>query len=194
MKWLFALCLVACHGHPVEHRTPSSPPPAQLPPRVTVEPADAPSIYGLQLQLRTAHGKTVGLDAGRGQITLVSMFYGSCPAACPALIDEVGRVLADSPVQDARVLLVSFDAEHDTPARLTELARDHHLDSHWTLASASDGDARALAAVLDLHYRKLADGSFAHDSVVVAVDADGRPIARMRGLGDHAALAAALRK
>jgi protein SCO1/2 len=92
------------------------------------------------------------------------------------------------------VLLVSFDPANDTPARLQQVAREHHLDARWTLASATDGDARTLAAVLDVHYRKLGDGSFAHDSVVVALDADGRPIARMRGLGDHAALAAALRK
>ena len=121
------------------------------------------------------------------------MFYGTCPAACPVLVEEIDRVLAASSDANARVVLVSFDAARDTPARLRELAREHHLDDRFTLASASDGDARVLAAALGIKYRKLADGSFSHNLAVVALDADGRPLARMDRLGDDAALEAVLR-
>jgi hypothetical protein len=128
----------------------------------------------------------------RGHVVLVSMFYGSCPAACPALIDDIGRVLAEVPDSDARVLLVSFDAARDTPQHLAELAREHHLDARWTLVAAGEDDARALAGALGFRYRKLASGAFWHTTAVVALDREGRPIARMDRLGDHAALAAAI--
>jgi len=132
------------------------------------------------------------LDVDRGHPVLVSMFYGSCAAACPALIDDIARVLAESSNPDARVLLVSFDAARDTPARLAELAREHHLDARWTLTAASEPDARALAARLGFRYRKLPDGNYAHSATVVALDREGRPIARMERLGDHDSLRAAL--
>lgn len=94
--------------------------------------------------------------------------------------------------RDVRILLVSFDAARDTPERLRELATARHLDARWTLAAADDGDARVLAAALGIKYRKLADGSFSHTSAIVALDGEGRPLARMDRLGDHAELVAAL--
>jgi protein SCO1/2 len=123
------------------------------------------------------------------------MFYGSCASACPVLVDEISRTLAALPPSvsaDARVLLVSFDAARDTPARLTELAQLHRLDERWTLAAAADDDARTLAAVLGIRYRAVPNGQFAHTSVVVALDRAGRPIARLDGIGDPAPLVAAL--
>ena len=156
-------------------------------------PSTVPSLYDLGLQLRTADDHTVGLDVARGHVVLVSMFYGTCPAACPVLVEEIERLLAASSDANARVVLVSFDAARDTPARLRELAREHHLDDRFTLASASDGDARVLAAALGIKYRHLPDGSFSHNIAVVALDADGRPLARMDRLGDDAALEAVLR-
>ncbi len=154
--------------------------------------APAESLYTLPVQLHAASGKTVGLDVARGHPVIVSMFYGSCPAACPALIDDLTRVLAEAP--DARVVLVSFDAARDTPARLRQLAREHHLDARWTLAAADERDARAVAAVLGMRYRKLANGEYWHTTAIVVLDKDGRPIARSDRLGDHAALVAALRR
>jgi protein SCO1/2 len=132
------------------------------------------------------------LEQQRGHTVLVSMFYGSCAAACPALIDDIARVLAENPASDARVLLVSFDPARDTPARLRELAREHHLDSRWTLTAAPESEARALAAALGFRYQRLPDGNFAHSANVVALDRDGRPIGRMDRLGDHDSLRAAL--
>jgi protein SCO1/2 len=179
MKWLLAIvAAAACTTRPSDHA-------AVVPPPIPT----GPSIYDLDITLE-ADGP-IELDVDRGRRTLVSMFYGSCAAACPALIDEIARVMRDAP-SDTRVLLVSFDAARDTPARLRELARAHHLDDRWTLAAAAEPDARELAAVLNIRYRALANGDFNHTSAVVLVDADGRPLARMDGLGNHSALVAAL--
>jgi protein SCO1/2 len=179
--------LVACNArHPAERAVPI---PSAAPAFVT----DAPSIYELPITLRDAEGRTIGLDNQRGHRVLVAMFYASCGVACPALIDELGRVLDEAPGSDARVLLVSFDAARDTPQRLRDLIAIHRLDARWTLAAAGDADARVLASVLGTRYRKLPSGEFFHTSPIVALDAEGRPIARSGGPGGREGLTAALR-
>jgi cytochrome oxidase Cu insertion factor (SCO1/SenC/PrrC family) len=158
----------------------------------TAESPGGPSIYDLDVHLRDAAGRDVGLDVLRGHRVLVAMFYTSCPATCPILIDDIARLLAEAKQPDARVLLISFDPEHDTPARLAELARARRLDARWELAAASAYDARTIAAVLGIKYKHVASGSFVHGYTVVALDGDGHPRARSQRAGDHGALVQAL--
>ncbi len=174
--------LAACSGHATVHDAPK---PAKV--------GTGPSLYELALPLTSQSGSAIRLDVDRGHPTLVSMFYGSCTAACPALIDRISRTLDEAKARDARVLLVSFDPARDTPDKLAVLAREHHLDARWTLAAASPEDARTLAAVLGIKYRVLQDGEFFHTSVVVALDGSGATLARAEGLGDSPALVEALR-
>jgi protein SCO1/2 len=140
------------------------------------------SIYPLELALRDFDGETIGVDVFRGHPVVVSMFYGSCPAACPLIISHIKRVESSLPPSeraDLRVLLVSFDAERDTPARLREIARAHRVDvARWRLAAGSDDAARQLANVLGVEYRKGEEGFFSHNSVISVLDRDGRVVAR----------------
>jgi len=190
MKKLIALLAVACSAHPTA-RAVQPPPPAKPAPAH----GTGPSLYALAIDVTTAEGAKTSLAVDRGHPTLVSMFYGSCAAACPLLIDTLDRTLLQLPEgsrDGARVLLVSFDPARDTPARLRELIRVHHLDARWTLASARDLDARTLAAVLGIRYRSTPDGQFFHTSAIVALDGEGRTLARMDGIADPAPLVAAL--
>lgn len=191
MKMLIALLAVGCSAHPTARKVqPRTAEPMAAPAR-----GSGPSLYDLPISLTDAAGSREALDIDRGHPTLVSMFYGSCAAACPLLIDTLDRTLQQLPEPSragARVLLVSFDPARDTPARLRELVRIHHLDPRWTLAAASDLDARTLAAVLGIRYRETPDGQFFHTSAIVALDANGRSTARMDGIGDPSALVAAL--
>lgn len=185
------LLVAACSGGSRDHGVPSTTPPVSIP---AVEPAATtvgPSIYELAVPLRDADNRTVAIDVNRGHRVLVSMFYGSCAIACPALIGYMKQV-ADAAGDDTRVLLVSFDAARDTPAHLGALVASHRLDAKWTLASASPTDARTLAALLGIKYRATADGEFVHNSVIVALDEEGRPMARLDGLRDSQPLLAAL--
>jgi len=192
---LFISLATACSapGHPVE--------PVPAAPAATAAPTPAapnvpePSIYDLELRLRDANNHDVGLDIQRGHPVLITMFYASCPVACPVLIDELGRIASELPpaVQaDLRIVLVSFDPR-DTPAVLSELAATRKLDARWTLAGASEIDARTLAAVLGFKYRKLANGDYFHGATIVALDADGQPIARAEKMGQRETLFAAFR-
>lgn len=193
-----ALAVAACSGnHRGERATPAPAPatshvvaPEPLP--LPVPPREAePSIYDLELTFRGADGGEVALDVGRGQPTLISMFYGSCSTACPALIGYMKQVAREAG-PDTRVLLVSFDPARDTPEKLSQLMATYKLDERWTLAAADDASSRTLAAVLGIKYRPVESGEFFHNSVIVALDRDGSPVARMNGLGDYRELVSAL--
>jgi protein SCO1/2 len=126
-----------------------------------------------------------GLDVFRGHPVVIGMFYGRCPAACPLTMSTIQWAEDRLPAarrDDLRVLLVSFDAEHDTPAALAELADRHGADpARWRLTSLPEDDARALANVLGIHYRQIGD-RFQHDVVFTVLDRDGRVAARHVGV------------
>jgi protein SCO1/2 len=145
--------------------------------------ADVPpdSVYQLHAQLTTQTAATAGLDLHRGHPTLITMFYGSCPAACPMLITSMQvyeSQLDESAQAQLRVLLVSFDAPRDTPRELDRLAKLHRADAtRWTFASAADPDARRIAALLGISYRRLPNGDFDHSLLITLLDGDGRVVA-----------------
>lgn len=154
-------------------------------------------LYDLDLALVDQDGKKLGLDAFRGHRVLVSMFYASCPYACPTLISDIRRLerrLSPAARADLRVLLVSFDPERDTPSALLELMKTRDLDrSRWALCTTSPDSTRDLAAVLGIKFRKLANGGFNHTSLITVVDRDGTVLAHSEGLGgDNDDLALAL--
>lgn len=174
------------------------PPPACHEEMPAGEAATAASIYELDLDLRAQNGQIVELSVHRGHPVLVSMFYASCPQACPMLIQKLQAIeakLDPAARADLRVVMVSFDPERDDPAALTQLATRHGLDDRWTLASVPEAQVRDLSAVLGIRYRQLPDGEFNHSSVITLLDADGRPIERLDGPGapDEALVAALAR-
>jgi len=163
--------------------------PAEAAPRVASAPPAAigEPIYDLAIPLRDQDGAAVGLDVFRGAPVVIAMFYASCPAACPRLLDDIvaiERDLAPAARARLRVLLVSFDPARDTPDALGALATARGVDrTRWKLTSAAEGDARILAAVLGVKFRRLDSGEFFHTSPITVLDGDGRPVARVEGLG-----------
>lgn len=150
------------------------------------EGEEAPSLYDLKAKLQDQSGREVGLDVHRGHPTLIAMFYASCPNACPLLIHDLKQVDAKLPEAArgrVRYLLVSFDPKVDDVPALAAALGKHGLDgARWTLARTSEGSVQEIAAVLDLKFRFLPDGSINHSSAVVLVDGAGRPAARLDGL------------
>ena len=151
-------------------------------------PADAPaSLYQLQAPLVAQDGRAIGLDVYRGQPVLVTMFYAGCQATCPLIIDtlrSVERKLEPAQRQNLRVLLVSIDPEHDTPAALAATARERGLDTaRWTLARTDEQNVRRIAAALGLQYRRLPDGQFSHATQISVLNARGEIIAQSAELG-----------
>jgi protein SCO1/2 len=140
-----------------------------------------PSLYPMSMTLVDQTGARVGFDAFRGHPVVVSMFYASCPAACPLLVSrmkQIDHALPAAARADARYLLVSFDPAHDTPSVLAATAAAHQVDARWRFATGSDDDVQRLAGALDIAYARLAGGGFTHASVLTVLDGQGRVVAR----------------
>ena len=167
------------------------------------EAMDAPpprgdSIYALPASMVDQRGEAVGLDLFRGHPVLISMFYASCPDACPLLIADLQQIERELPARikaDLRIVLVSLDPERDTPDALRTLTHTRHLDeSRWRLLRAPEDTVRDIAAVLGIKYRRLPDGSFNHSSVITLLDPDGAIVERDGAIGGpHEALLHRLR-
>ncbi len=145
------------------------------------------SLYQLQFDVVTQDGRQQRIDLYRGHVTLVSMFYASCPDVCPLLINalqNIDKQLTAAERQRLRVLLVSIDPKHDKPAVLHELANFHHVDaSRWSLAQTREANVRQLAAALGIQYRELPNGDFNHSSVITLLDGEGRIQERTTSIG-----------
>ena len=166
------------------------------------KPAPLPrdSVYQLPLVLTDQAGHAADWRTRRGAPQVVAMFYTSCQYICPLIVDS-GKAVDKSltPQQRARlkILLVSMDPKRDTPAALKNIVDKRQLDTtRWTLASPPQGEVRAVAGVLGVRYRELADGEFNHTSALLLLDADGRILARTEQVGStpDPAFIAAVRK
>lgn len=160
--------------------------------RVSAKPAQplpGDSVYQLPLSLTDQNARTFDWRSRRGKPQLVSMFYTSCRYICPLIVDSGKGIEAQlTPTQQQRlgILLISMDPARDDPAALKSVADRRELDpARWTLASPSPQSVRAVAGVLGIRYRQLADGEFNHTSELVLLDADGRVLARTDKVGSR---------
>ena len=150
-------------------------------------PLPGDSVYQLSLVLIDQNGRAADWRGRRGKPQLVSMFYTSCKYICPLIVDSgkaIEKQLTPAERQRIGILLISMDPARDTPAALKDIVDKRKLDvARWTLASPPKQDVRAVAGVLGIRYRELADGEFNHTSALVLLDADGRILARTERMG-----------
>jgi len=168
----------------------------QMEPPATSLPGE--SLYQLPADLDSATGDHVALASLAGTPVVVAMFYSSCTTVCPMLTLQMQRFEAAlDPVERFRVrfVMISLDAERDTPSKLAAFAAEHHVDaSRWVIAHAAPANVRSIAAALGVRYRQLPDKSFSHSALITLLDSRGVPVARTQLLaGDDPAFMAALR-
>ena len=150
-------------------------------------PLPSGSVYQLEVALTNQDGRAHGLDVYRGHPVLITMFYGSCPAACPLIIDTLRateKALPAAQRAGLRVLMISIDPERDSVAALRDLATQRRIDTgRWTLARASAEEVRTIAALFNIQYRALPDGQFNHSSIITLLSPQGEIEASSARLG-----------
>lgn len=143
------------------------------------------SVYLLGGKFVDQDGKQVVLAQLAGKPVLISMFYATCPHACPMLISDIKRIEKALPPEvrkELRVVLVTFDPDRDTEEALTKLRDAHGVDTaRWSFLRTDAGKVRELAAVLGIRYRFAADGSIGHSSVISLLDKKGAIAGRIEG-------------
>lgn len=147
------------------------------------------SLYQLSAHMLDQSGHALVWRDQRGRPRVVSMFYTSCRVTCPLIVDS-GKAIEHAlvPAERARIgiTLISLDPKRDTPRALATLAAKRGLDAaRWSLLRPDESDVRAVAGVLGVRYRRLADGDFSHTSALLLLDADGRVLARTDKVGSR---------
>jgi protein SCO1/2 len=150
-------------------------------------PLPPDSVYHVDATLAPAGGGSLEWQSLRGKPRVVTMFYSTCRAVCPMIVESARAVQRSLPQADrSRVgfVLITMDPKRDSPATLAEVQTARHLDSPgWLLLQPREQDVRTLAAILGVRYRQLADGEFNHTTTLVLLDAEGRVLARTENIG-----------
>jgi protein SCO1/2 len=148
------------------------------------------SLYQLDSTWTNDAGAGIKLASLRGRPQIVAMFFANCTYACPLLVYQMQQVQAALPetLRDkVGFTLVSFDTERDTPAALHAYRRQHDLpNGQWTLLRGSANDILDLAALLNVKFKKDAQGQFLHSNVLTLLNAQGEVVCQQIGLNlDH---------
>jgi protein SCO1 len=114
-------------------------------------------------KLRNQDGRAIHLGQFRGKSLLITFIYTRCPSPdfCPLVTHNfavIDRQLAGNPALYARthLLCVSFDPDHDTPARLRAYGAEYigsdakNVFLHWDFAVPAKPELLSMAKYFDV--------------------------------------------
>lgn len=149
--------------------------------RTTLHPPD--------LQLTNQEQKPIDLTDFKGKVVLLTAMYASCGHTCPLLLTQSKEAVAQLSVderRDLRVVAVTLDPGHDTPAVLDGLASHH--DMATPLFNLVTGDPPNVEKVLDqmgiARSRDPETGVIDHANLFLLIDREGTVAYRL-GLGER---------
>ncbi|MGI9305493.1 MAG: SCO family protein [Gammaproteobacteria bacterium] len=123
-------------------------------------------------------GRVVQLASLRGEPTLVSMVYTSCPDTCSVVTRRLRTVVdiaREAMGEDAfSVITIGFDAGVDTPSRMRSYARTQGAgDGRWSFLAGDAATIEAISEDIGFSFVRSARG-FDHLAQISIVDADNR--------------------
>ncbi|MGA2206907.1 MAG: SCO family protein [Terracidiphilus sp.] len=147
----------------------------------------APGDVAPDFKLRNQDGRAIHLEQFRGKALLVTFIYTRCPSPnfCPLITHyfaAIDRQLAASPALYAKthLLCVSFDPEHDTPARLRAYGAEYigseakNAFAHWDFAVPTKPELLEMAKFFDVGITYGADDTITHTLSTTLIDARGK--------------------
>jgi protein SCO1 len=162
---------------------------------VAAEPIAVPELWGID---QTGKRRAL-LDKVDHRTVIVDFIFTRCTSVCSALGNSYQQLQADilekHLEKEVRLVTVSFDPEHDTPAIIADYGRRFRANPEsWTILTPIDSEAlrRALEAFGVVRV-PAPDGQFIHNAAFNVIDRRGR-LARIVDIGEpRKALAAAQR-
>jgi protein SCO1 len=136
------------------------------------------------------NGRRIHLRSYRGDALLLTFIYTRCPFAdfCPKVSDDFAQIYAalrKGPASDSkiRLLSVSIDPAHDTPAVLRQYAAsfrdttttDRPFD-RWEFAAAPKNELPKMAKFFDLYYNPQ-NGQIIHSISTSLISPEGKIVA-----------------
>lgn len=134
-------------------------------------------------------GKPFGSDALRGTVWVADFVFTRCPDVCPALTARMRSLQDRLPAGEdgVRLVSISVDPEHDTPAKLAAYAQRFGAGRGWVFLTGRRDDVAAL--LRDGFKVAWADGGppsspITHSDRFVLVDRDLRIRGYFHGTGE----------
>ncbi len=132
-------------------------------------------------------GKKIRLSDLRSNALAITFIYLRCPLPtyCPLMnrnFSTTRTLLKQMGAQENwRMIFLSLDAEHDTPAMLAAYAKIHQADGkHWSFATAAEPALRRLGDAVGLEFQR--NGlQINHNLRTVVIDVHGRIAHIFRG-------------
>jgi protein SCO1/2 len=144
--------------------------------------------------LLDARGDRVALreELGHGGPVLLQFIFTTCPAVCPALAGTFAaaqeRLAGD--LDGLRMISISIDPEHDTPARLSDYARTFAARPQWHFLT---GELDAVVAVQQA-FDAYRGNKMRHEPLTFLRASPAAPWVRLGGFPSAADLVAEVRK
>ena len=127
---------------------------------------------------RDISGDSLRLADFRGKPLVVNLVFTACVQSCPLVVQSLHRAV--DVAQEAlgadtfSVVTIGFDAEHDTPGRMHDYARDQGVAlDNWHFLSGRGVDIQRLLEELGFLYFPSPRG-FDHLAQTSVLDAEGR--------------------
>src|SRR5580692_5328068 len=138
-------------------------------------------------KLRNQDGRAIHFDQFRGKSLLVTFIYTRCPSPefCPLVTHNfavIDRQLAATPAlySKTHLLCVSFDPDHDSPARLRAYGAEYigsdakSAFAHWDFAVPSKPELLAMAKYFDVGIAPGADDTITHTLSTTLIGPQGK--------------------
>jgi protein SCO1/2 len=142
-------------------------------------------------QLTDQDGKPVTLETFRGHPFVLTFIFTRCPLPtfCPRMAEDFAELQkaiqssSSGPLATTRLLSISFDPEHDTPAVLKEFGQHAGADfAVWTFATGPSAEMRRLTKEFSVLVQP-EKGTISHSLATALIDPQGRIEKIWRGNG-----------
>lgn len=141
--------------------------------------AVAARLDELPQQWRDDQGRAWSFSGLQGQRVFLAMAYTSCHRTCPTTVNQLRQVqrLLDQHGEQASIVIVGLDPDHDDPASWRHYRSSHGLTrDNWHFLTGTAQQARQVAGALGVGFWTY-DTHVMHDSRIVVFDKRGLPSA-----------------
>jgi len=138
-------------------------------------PAVAARLEQLPQQWRDDQGRAWSFAGLQGRRVFLAMAYTSCHRTCPTTVNQLRQVqrLLDQHDEQASIVIVGLDPDHDDPASWRHYRASHGLErDNWYFLTGTSEQTRQLAHELGVGFWTY-DTHVMHDSRIVVFDKSG---------------------
>jgi len=139
-----------------------------------------------EVSLIDQHGASVSLASLKGKPVLIDFIYTSCASTCPMLTAKMAAIahaLGPALGADVRIVSITLDPEHDSPAELAKYAKSHDAAGNgWIFLTGPPAKIDQVLALFKLRRTRESDGSITHSIEAFLLGPDGHQIRQYNAL------------